>query len=50
MSEFTTATNEIELWAKGEEICDLFGVEDENLAGDFYIRRFKGLNTEDEFK
>ena len=41
IGEFTRATNEIEHWARIEEICDFFGVEDPDLAGEIYVRRFK---------
>ena len=50
MTEFKRATNEIEHWARGEEICDFFGVEDPDFAGDVYLRRFKNLTAEDESK
>ena len=50
MTEFKRATNEIEHWARVEEICDFFGVEDPDLAGDIYIRKFKNLTEEDEIK
>ena len=40
--------NEIEHWARVEEICDFFGVEDLELAGDVYIRKFKNLTVEEE--
>ena len=50
MSEFKRATNEIEHWARVEEICDFFGVEDPDLAGDIYVRRFKNLTLDDEIK
>ena len=50
MTEFKRATNEIEHWARVEEICDFFGVLDPDLAGDVYIRRFKNFTTEDEGK
>ncbi len=50
ITEFKRATNEIEHWARVEEICDFFGVEDPELAGNIYIRRFKNLNLEDEMK
>ena len=50
ISEFTRATNEIEHWARVEEICDFFGVENPDLAGDVYVRRFKNLTEEDERK
>ena len=48
ITEFKRATNEIEHWARVEEICDFFGVEDPELAGDVYVRRFKNLTVEDE--
>ena len=50
MTEFKRATNEIEYWARVEEICDFFGVEDPDLAGEVYMRRFKNLTAEDESK
>ncbi len=50
MTEFERATNEIEHWARVEEICDFFGVEDPDLAGDIYVRRFKSLTLEEEIK
>ena len=50
MTEFKRATNEIEHWARVEEICDFFGVEDPDLAGDIYVRSFKNLTLEDEIK
>ena len=50
MVEFKRATNEIEHWARVEEICDFFGVKDPNLAGDVYVRRFKNFNLDDEIK
>ena len=50
ITEFKRATNEIEHWARVEEICDFFGVEDPDLAGDIYARRFKNLTIEDEMK
>ena len=50
IGEFTRATNEIEHWARIEEICDFFGVEDPDLAGEIYVRRFKNLNADDESK
>ena len=34
MTDFKRATNEIEYWARVEEICDFCGVEDPDLAGD----------------
>ena len=50
MTEFKRATNEIEHWARVEEICDFFGVEEPDLAGDVYVRKFKNLTVEDESK
>ena len=50
MTEFKRATNEIEHWARVEEICDFFGVEDPDLAGEVYIRSFKNLTADDESK
>ena len=50
MTEFKRATNEIEHWARVEEICDFFGVEDPDLAGEVYVRRFKNLTSDDESK
>ena len=50
ITKFKRATNEIEHWARVEEICDFFGVEDPSLAGDIYIRRFKNLTLDDETK
>ena len=50
MTKFQRATNEIEHWARVEEICDFFGVEDPDLADDIYLRRFKQLTLEDESK
>ena len=50
ITEFQRATNEIEHWARVEEICDFFGVEDPELAGDIYLRRFKKLTLEEESK
>ena len=50
ISEFKRATNEIEHWARVEEICEFFGVEDPDLAGDVYVRRFKDLTLEEERK
>tara|TARA_B100000965_G_scaffold291083_1_gene248870 strand:+ start:1934 stop:2296 length:363 start_codon:yes stop_codon:yes gene_type:complete len=50
MSEFKRATNEIEHWARVEEICDFFGVNDPALAGDVYIRRFRNLTSQEEIK
>ena len=48
ITEFKRATNEIEHWARVEEICDFFGVEDPDLAGDVYVRKFKKLTLEEE--
>ena len=48
ITEFTRATNEIEHWARVEEICDFFGVEDPDLAGDVYVRKFKDLTVDEE--
>ena len=50
LTEFKRATNEIEHWARVEEICDFFGVEDPDMAGEIYIRRFKNLTAADEIK
>tara|TARA_B100000902_G_scaffold387225_1_gene430998 strand:+ start:308 stop:670 length:363 start_codon:yes stop_codon:yes gene_type:complete len=50
ITEFKRATNEIEHWARVEEICDFFGVEDPDLAGEVYVRRFKNLTADDEIK
>ena len=50
ITEFKRATNEIEHWARVEEICDFFGVENPDLAGDIYVRNFKNLTAEDESK
>ena len=50
LTEFKRATNEIEHWARVEEICDFFGVEDPKLAGDIYVRSFKNLTEEDAKK
>ena len=50
MTEFKRATNEIEHWARIEEICEFFGVEEPELAGDIYIRRFKNLTLDEENK
>ena len=50
MTEFKRATNEIEHWARVEEICDFFGVEDPDYAGDVYLRRFKNLTLDDEIQ
>ena len=50
ITEFKRATNEIEYWSRVEEICDFFGVEDPDLAGDIYVRRFKNLTLYDQRK
>ena len=50
ITEFKRATNEIEHWARVEEICDFFGVDDPDLAGDVYLRKFKNLTAEEENK
>tara|TARA_B100000945_G_C20286586_1_gene551296 strand:- start:175 stop:537 length:363 start_codon:yes stop_codon:yes gene_type:complete len=50
MTEFKRATNEIEHWSRVEEICDFFGVEDPDRAGDLYVRRFKNLTLDEEIK
>ncbi len=50
MTEFKRATNEIEHWARVEEICDFFGVEDPDYAGDIYIRKFTNLTLDDAIK
>ena len=50
ITEFKRATNEIEHWARVEEICEFFGVEDPDLAGDIYVRKFKNLTLEEEIK
>jgi len=50
MTEFKRATNEIEYWARVEEICEFFGVEDPDYAGEIYVRRFKNLTLDDEIK
>ena len=49
-TEIKRATNEIEHWARVEEICEFFGVEDPDLAGEIYIRKFKHLTLEEEIK
>ena len=46
MTDFKRATNEIEHWARVEEICDFFGVEDPDFAGDIYERKFKNLTLD----
>ena len=48
ITEFKRATNEIEHWARVEEICDFFGIEDPDLAGDVFVRGFKNMTTEEE--
>ena len=48
ITEFKRATNEIEHWARVEEICDFFGIEDPDLAGDVFVRSFKNMTTEEE--
>ncbi len=50
ITEFTRATNEIEHWARVEEICDFFGVEDPDLAGDVFVRKYKNLTEEEEMR
>jgi len=50
MTEFKRATNEIEYWARVEEICEFFAVEDPDYAGEIYVRRFKNLTLDDEIK
>ena len=50
MTEFKRATNEIEHWERVEEICDFFGVQDPDLAGDLYERKFKNLTVDEENK
>ena len=50
MNEFKRATNEIEYWARVEEICDFLGVEDPDFAGDIYERKFKDLTLDEEIK
>ena len=50
ITEFKRATNEIEHWSRVEEICDFFGVEDPDNAGQIYERRFKNLTLDDEIK
>tara|TARA_Y100001968_G_scaffold37989_1_gene29068 strand:- start:2268 stop:2639 length:372 start_codon:yes stop_codon:yes gene_type:complete len=50
MTEFKRATNEIEYWARVEEICDFFGVEDPDNAGQIYVRKFKNFTLDDEIK
>ena len=50
ISEFKRATNEIEHWARVEEICEFFGVEDPELTGNVYVRRFKNLTLEEASK
>ena len=48
ITEFKRATNEIEHWARLEEICDFFGVEDPDQVGDVYVRKFKNLTVDEE--
>ena len=50
ITEFKRATNEIEHWARVEEICDFLGVEDPDFAGDIYERKFKDLTLDEEIK
>ena len=50
ITEFKRATNEIEHWARVEELCEFFGVEDPGLVGEIYVRRFKNLTLDDEIK
>ena len=50
ITEFKRATNEIEYWARVEEICEFFGVEDPEYVGDIYLRRFKNLTLDEEMK
>ena len=50
ITEFKRATNEIEHWARVEEICEFFGVEDPDLAGEIYVRKFKNLTLDEEIK
>ena len=50
ISEFKRATNEIEHWARVEEVCEFFGVENPDLAGDLYVRRFKDMTSDEEKK
>ena len=50
MTKFKRATNEIEHWERVEEICDFFGVNDPDLAGNIYVRKFKNLTEEEEIK
>ena len=50
LTESKRATNEIEYWARVEEICDFFGVEDPDLAGDVYVRQFKILTADEEIR
>ena len=40
--------NEIEHWARVEEICDCFGIEHPELAGYVYVRKFKNLTVDEE--
>ncbi len=48
ITEFKRATNEIEHWARVEERCNFFEVEDPDLAGDVYVRKFKNLTVDEE--
>ena len=48
ITEFKRATNEIEHWARVEEICDFFGVQDPDLVEDVYVRKFKNLTVDEE--
>ena len=50
MTEFKRATNEIEHWARIEEIYDFFEVEDPALDQDIYVRQFKNLTLDEETK
>ena len=50
ITEFKRATNEIEYWARVEEICEFFGVEDPDLAGDVYVRKFQNLTADEEIR
>ena len=36
--------NEIEHWARVEEMCDFFGVEDPGIAGVVYVRKLKKID------
>ena len=50
ITEYKRATNEIEHWARVEEICEFFGVEDPDFAGDIYERKFKNMTLDEESK